>query len=313
MKPWTKQLVVRSGVVTGQEHVRIGTNCQDAVAAERLDNVVILVACDGCGSADESEVGAKLIRSWLVQFIADYFRDYTGPLVRYDDRSVHDLAANYFLEVVSARLIIAMQTTAGISCNTDRARNEFIRTYFLATVRAIVITEYWTIAFGAGDGIYVLGNEVAEVNENDKPSYLAYAALSPSDQPKGLTSEKLTLDALRMTPELSRWLVATDGAKPFMTHATARLPEPEFLGVTPAHVGGFDQFFRSPHFAMIAPALQARLNVLVRNNHDVIGCNDVHEQVFTDDVGIAFAHDPTTDTNEKGGDGDAERDMEDES
>jgi serine/threonine protein phosphatase PrpC len=67
MTPW---IDVATGSVVGRDHGRTGKNNQDALAYVPLQEGIVAVVCDGCGSQPHSEVGAQLGAQLLTQAVA---------------------------------------------------------------------------------------------------------------------------------------------------------------------------------------------------------------------------------------------------
>lgn len=295
-------LVVRTGCVRGQGHDRDGSNCQDSVGSHQGDDLVVLVVSDGCSDAASSEVGATLLRAMLLEKARVIF-----ALERALPHAAAEAAdtVRQWLETLFTSMVLEVRGLVGTICTDPDTQSNLLRESFLATLRAIVIRPDWTIAFSCGDGITLIGDALIVAEQFNYPRYLAYAALPAGEQPGAVkipsaqgnrawqvTPSGFALDALQQSAGISRWLVATDGALPLLHHPAARLPHPDGMGCYLDTVGPLTQFFESPHVVDIFPSVQARLNVLVRNNSHVLDSRGQAQKIFEDDAAIALARYP---------------------
>jgi len=163
--------MVAGGSVRGTDHIRKGINNHDAmhVAYDVHTNTLVGVVCDGCGSGQDSEVGAKvgsmLVATSIFRHLTYSPLDEIWPGVRKEVCShIHTLS-------------LAME-------NGDAIKN-VIATNFLFTIVGFVITEERTVVFHIGDGYYALCRDVVddddgffeatfEPMEGNYPPYIAY-------------------------------------------------------------------------------------------------------------------------------------------
>lgn len=194
---------LKAGSIPGKDHLFRQANCQDRYRWTSFEVEGKFyqagIVCDGCGSADGSEVGAAL----LAEFGVAELERLTGrgvPLAEMPGELYR--ASLHFLKQLACLVL-------GEKPSSERTV-EFIGRYLLATVLGFVVGEEETLLFAAGDGLIIVNDELEQRDEDNRPSYLAYGLLAP---------EQLTAPTLRQgfdfrllpTASIERLAVWTDG------------------------------------------------------------------------------------------------------
>lgn len=173
------------GSVIGTAHLRAGRNGQDGWAIERDDDgCLVLVVTDGCGSAQHSEVGAKLGARLVAREI----------LARAHDN----------IDWREAAAAVAGQLEA-IAVHLD------VTEHLLFTIAGAVITDKEVVVFHAGDGLFAINDAVRILGPypDNAPPYLAHALLFGS-------APDFTIAHRGPVENVQSILVATDGAAPLV-------------------------------------------------------------------------------------------------
>lgn len=194
---------VKMGSVTGSEHTFKMTNCQDKFRCAQYDSYIVGVVCDGCSEGQHSEVGAGLLAEFLVRQAGRYLQSGLQP------EAVPELLypkALEFLKSLSGWLLG--------SAYTSQEEGALVRDYFLATALGFITGGEQTVIFAAGDGLILLNDLVLPINQENKPSYLAYSILD-----RQLLSEEFEpasgFEAWALpTIELERLAIWSDGFDP---------------------------------------------------------------------------------------------------
>lgn len=157
---------VHGGSVIGRDHLLMGKNRQDTYALSEIaigeQTVHLGILADGCGSTPTSEVGANL-------------------LVRYMSLQLgRNLAAGKTAEVAIAELFgqtkrYIRRLVKNIAGNSVEERGKILHEYFLATIIGFVTEGEDVLVFVSGDGTIFFGDYHLAIDEDNKPSYLAYS------------------------------------------------------------------------------------------------------------------------------------------
>lgn len=212
-KGWT-------GSVIGYEHQLRQANCQDKYryAEVNLGGQIyqVGVVCDGCSEGTHSEVGAALLSEYIVR---EAVRLLAGGCEVAQLPEALYRASVAFLQNLSCQML-------GPSASGDTLVN-FVRDYLLATVLGFVIGPEQAVIFAAGDGS-VMVNEVISVRDQaNRPAYLAYALLKPSQLSQ---AAKTAFEVYPFeTAVLERLAIWTDGFDPALADQTRSLGGPRSL------------------------------------------------------------------------------------
>jgi len=136
----------------GRAHALSGRNRQDAVFVRDTS----FALADGCGSCEQSEVGAMLAVR-CCSLLAERLVSDGVPLT-----------SSEFLEQLQ-KLLLAELEKRVLDLGRDLG---------LFSLLGACVTEEWTLLYGLGDGAFACNGTVTEIGpfENDAPPYLAYGA-----------------------------------------------------------------------------------------------------------------------------------------
>jgi hypothetical protein len=217
---------VAAGSVAGRAHALSGRPNQDAFVTRSGAEAIVAIAADGCGSAEQSEVGA-----WIgAHLVATEVSRATG----------RDLEEPAFWEAVQERSVAALRATAA-AMGGDLG--DVVRRFFLFTIVGAVIMGANAAVFSLGDGLIVLNGEELRLGPfaGNAPPYLGHALLGDS---RG--DARLVVHRALPAAEVASIVVATDGAADWMDVAGKRLPgTPEVVGPL-AQLWQDDRFFEHP-------------------------------------------------------------------
>lgn len=182
---------VAAGSVAGRTHTLTGRPNQDAFAHRSAPFGLVGVVCDGCGSGAHSEVGAAIgARIVVEQAMAEI-------------EAGADLGDEATWDRVRARTLAALSAVAramGEPCARIAAD------LFLFTVLGVAVSRDKIAVFGAGDGIFALGEESVVIGPfpGNAPPYLGY----------GIAGEgpRISVHRAIAAEDFSAALVGTDGA-----------------------------------------------------------------------------------------------------
>jgi serine/threonine protein phosphatase PrpC len=240
MKP---QFEVAAGSVAGREHTRTGKNNQDAFAWDSLDDAIVAVICDGCGSASHSEVGAQIGARIVVATLVRQLRCSQG------------LVAEGFWAIVQRRILTRLRSLAH---SLGGSWEKTVQQYLLFTILGAVITPAETTVFGVGDGIFAINGIVYPLGPfaHNAPPYLAYHLSPPPDLPLPSIQVHYQLP----TADLQTLLLGSDGILDLKAAAQQLLPG------KPEPVGDLCQFWQAPYFRN-PDRVRRRLSLINREVH----------------------------------------------
>ena len=140
VRPWR----VLSASVTGSSHLTRGLGCQDVNTISVLpDGSLIVVVCDGAGSAKRAEEGAALAARSSVEFLKEHLR--TGVAFDADDWKC----------VLTDCVKHARSALAELATRQTDAGQEADLTEFATTLLIAVVSGQWLVAAQVGDGAIV--------------------------------------------------------------------------------------------------------------------------------------------------------------
>lgn len=240
------QFELAGGSVIGREHLRVGKNNQDAYFWQVVEEGIIAVVCDGCGSGTHSEVGAKLGARMIVETLRCFLKD------------DFCLESETVWQTLQKLLLSHLQQIAE-QLGGDRIQT--VRDYLLFTIAGVVVTPATTAVFALGDGVVIVNNQVMRLGPfaNNAPPYLGYGLLDRQ-------SKALQLKALQVLPteQLQSLLLGTDGVDDLMQVAKQSLPgksEP---------VGDIAQFWQDDRCFRNPDQVRRRLALINRDVTTVI-------------------------------------------
>jgi Protein phosphatase 2C len=157
---------VSSATIIGRNHILSQSNRQDSVVYRQFElegkAYILGVLCDGCGSGENSEVGAVLTANFLI-----------NEATRQLHKQTFDLDKLYL------KTVVFFNNLVNEICGEDvTAAGDFIQHKLMATALGCLISAEETLIFGAGDGIIAYNTKLNIRDEDNRPAYLAYHVLS---------------------------------------------------------------------------------------------------------------------------------------
>jgi hypothetical protein len=201
MRVDTDRWTVSAAVKVGHHHLYKGANCQDAADFFASDEIICGIGCDGCGSGDYSEVGARMLCNFALSEVSRLHRmGFTsdeivttlfGSLTRFVDMQVH--------------LACPIETPQQIAY--------YVKHHWLATMMGFIIPREGSgIIFHCGDGIYACDDYHHELDQQNVPHYLAYHCLrDPGSVGVGPDVIPMAFETLSFDANTKRVMVASDG------------------------------------------------------------------------------------------------------
>lgn len=223
---------IASGSVLGRDHVGPGKNNQDAVWVERelgcasvdgrpLADQVVAVVCDGCGSGDHSEVGAKigarLVTANLVQKIREKKFKAPSEGASFGDGAKLLGSINEFLRRVQDDVLAQIRVLA---LGMGGSLTATVQDYFLFTVVGAVVTQELAFVFGCGDGVAIMNGLDLKIGLKDgsnAPPYLGYHLV-------GQGRDNLAVKGVLPLSEFRTLVIASDGLMDLFADQHAKLP-----------------------------------------------------------------------------------------
>lgn len=234
-----------AGSVAGREHRASLRNGHDAFSMAATNGLLAAVVCDGCGSGEHSEVGAKLGARMVVCEILRYWN--------MDERCFREGQIDRGLTNVRRSLLGQMQNL-GIAMGGSYSRN--VSEYFLFTVMGIVVTHDHAFVFGCGDGVFAVNGKATVISApGNAPEYLGYSLVENERK----LAPIFTIHAVMPAKDLQTALVATDGLLAFMEASEKRVPGQEEA------VGPISQFWEQDRYFSNPFSIQRRLNLVNRS------------------------------------------------
>ncbi len=190
--------VTVGGSVPGTDHTMPGLpgwkNSHDAFAIREESDRIVAVVCDGCGSGEDSEVGAKLGAAFIAKRLPELARTLSGA------------AALAVLEVELIEFIRATAQAIGRG-----VRPMTIERYCMFTIVGVLIEHDRTFLFEAGDGFYAVNGAVVRLGDlpDGTPPYLAYR-ITGAEDPRLVT---LRVREALPTNSVESIFLGTDGVR----------------------------------------------------------------------------------------------------
>lgn len=234
------------GMIAGRDHTTTQKNSHDAYHMVAQPGILVAVVCDGCGSGEHSEVGAKLGARIVAAQVLRYFHN--------------DPSAFRVGQIDRGLMQVRRSTLSQIQLLADGMGESFSKSigeYFLFTILGVIVTYDHAFVFGAGDGVVVL-NEVVSIlapSEGNMPDYLSYGLVET--EKKGLVPI-LRVVADTPTSKLESLLIGTDGVKDLIAAAEKVIP-----GKT-EKVGPISQFWTDDKVFKNSFTIHRRLNLINR-------------------------------------------------
>jgi hypothetical protein len=200
------KLRLHVATIPGSEHVRLGKNNQDSFELGKLKfnqkDYLFGVVCDGCSAGKRSEAGAHLMACFICSEI---------PMIISAGVPLNEIAQALFIRCIGFLSAISAQTNMG----TPGARAEFVRDYLFCTIMGFVMDEERVIFFSAGDGMFIVNDEITSINQDNTPAYLGYHLVDRSflTTSNSMAPTQFLVSAYEMK-DVSRFAICTDGMLP---------------------------------------------------------------------------------------------------
>ncbi|WP_026103211.1 protein phosphatase 2C domain-containing protein [Pseudanabaena sp. PCC 6802] len=229
---------VASGSIAGNHHRSVGKNNQDAYFCTSTEKATIAVVCDGCGSGEHSEVGAKLGARLAVEAIVNNLCD------RVDAE---------FWEKIKLDLLGQLRDLAKSLGGRDRNTDRVVNNYLLFTIVGAIVTPMETVTFSLGDGLIAVNGKIDPIGPfpDNAPPYLAYGLYCP-DAIGFQICDRLP------TEEVRSILIGTDGVEDFSAAESMNLPGKQ------EKVGEISQFWLEDRYFANQDAIRRKLSRMNR-------------------------------------------------
>lgn len=241
---------IAGGTVVGRDHVRTGHNSHDAYCWSHKD-ITVAVVCDGCGSSDHSEVGAKIGAKIAVDSILKHYR--ADP-----DAFQYANIPNQGLLQVKRSILTKIQSLAEAMAGSF---SENVSQYFLFTIVAAILDQKNGKAyiFGCGDGLFYV-NDIPTVmpSPNNAPAYLSYNLVETNQKAPDLGM--LWMGSIETVKSI---LLGTDGASDLARSFDKPIPGKE------EKIGPISQFWEKDGFFKNPFMIGHRLALINRSTQKV--------------------------------------------
>ncbi len=233
------------GSVQGKEHRRIGRNNQDAWVSVETDGYLLVALADGCGSSQNSEVGAQLGVRLAARIMAAELEKFG----RINYSRVNRVLVN--------ELRWLTKQLGGDPLTA-------IRNYLLFTLVGAVITPETAEFFSFGDGVIGVNGQVIEIETqgsiHNAPAYPAYQLLDPETLQIDPQELEFQVQFSLPTYLLESFVVGTDGVSELIAAQELTLPGKAQL------VGPISQLWEDDRWFSNPDNLQRYLNMLNRES-----------------------------------------------
>lgn len=203
-----EKIILRGGSIPGVDHQVKRFNNQDAFIKGSIslngNEFQYGVVFDGCSlggkKTSKNEFGSRA----LCVFMENAIRNLIAmeiPVMRIPDQ--------LFLQTIGYLRGIVNWTIPGAS---NEMLWDFISKHLLSTVVGFIRTTHITLTFNAGDGVIIVGDDIIEIDQNNRPFYLAYMLMDPGYIKKNYGIVPTSFET-KMYPskDLKRIAVCTDG------------------------------------------------------------------------------------------------------
>lgn len=246
-----KQFQMASGTVAGRDHMKplAWKNGQDALCTfDLLDQsgIAIAVVSDGCGSGENSEVGAKLASRFVANRIFFYLPRYMAGV----KKGSPPAEFRYFEDVRQDLLGWMRQIAYGLDPNLY----EGARSYCLFTLMGFIVTPHHSFIFSIGDGVYALNGDVTRLGPFDwgekknAPPYVSYGMFRDGQYEADPRMVTFQVNEAIPTESMDSILVGTDGVGDFIDAARKAMPSLRGPKGEDVELGPLSQFWEEESF-----------------------------------------------------------------
>lgn len=251
-----KEIQFAGGSIPGTEHTMPGqpawVNNHDAYVILSSTHCLTAVVCDGCGSGEHSEVGAKLGSALIARAIVDQAE--RALLVNQSA----DLSADAFWQRIS-RIVIGQLTA--LAHSMGGSLSQVVGDYFLFTVVGAVVTDSSVFVFSLGDGTYAVNGKIYALGPfpNNEPPYLMYALTGTS---RGGSGYSLFVNHIIPAENFQSLLIGTDGVSFFVSASDSIVPGRQET------VGPLSQFWEDNSYFENPDMIRRKLAMISRERSD---------------------------------------------
>lgn len=257
------------GTIMGRDHRLCQKNAQDDFTVIESEKFLVGVVCDGCGSGDHSEVGAKIGSRIVANELAE--------LAMQSPRIFSPLYQDVALRTLKDSILRSLErvvTTLGLDFAST------VEDYFLFTIVAFIMTPEDTLVLAAGDGVVFVngGRFDIEPDPGNKPRYLSYGLLRHDFRESRLLKSVTEVK----TADVESILMGTDGVLDLIGAEKKLIPGKDEA------VGPISQFWKNDFFFKNPWSIQRRLALVSRT----VTRNDIEEGKIIEQPG--YLKDDTT-------------------
>lgn len=263
---------IAAGTTAGKEHRLTNRNNQDALAVVSLPNVTVATICDGCGSEQYSEVGARIGAIILTHELATSLNT-TLAEADPEGRHVKRALERATLSLLSQICLLAKNMGASFSLQ--------MKNHFLFTVVGTIITPELTTIFSLGDGLFGVNGVIEKLGPfpGNYPPYLGYELVRGDDQPHFA----LQINRVIPTEDVQSLIIGSDGVFDLLDNAGRKLPGMNEI------LGPIDQFWSEDRYFTNPDNLRRRLTLANREMKTVDWANrrvETEHGLLNDDTTI---------------------------
>ncbi len=202
---FTQAYAAHIGVTHSLEHV----NCQDAAFACEIKTPVgviqLGIVLDGCSSTPAPELGVQSAIKYIPKMVETIF-NHPGNVSMISEKPWLLINKLYFMiqQRISELAIL-------LGPETEAEFDQIIFDHFMFTVCGYVITPWHVLYFRAGDGVFVVNNDLYNATTRSSASYIGHTLVSLQNPAKvHLEKEGFYIKAFK-AGSVYRVLVGTDG------------------------------------------------------------------------------------------------------
>ena len=257
--------LVSGGSVPGSDHTAPlrRSNCQDAFGVLQSDDIVVAVVADGNGSEPNSEVGAKLGASLMLNMLSTHLTRCVGRFL--EGMNASDAACLFRQAIRRAEqdMLSQIRVLANALVPSGGSFSETVKQNFLFTLLGAIVTKDWSGVFYVGDGVYALNGEVTRLGPftENKPPYPAYQLFSTEDYDSDSPLVRANLGIVVPTEDVDSILIGTDGVEHLIAAEESKLS-----GRSDA-VGPLSQFWENSQFVENSDAIRRRLALITKESN----------------------------------------------
>lgn len=251
-----KEIQFAGGSIPGTEHTMPGqpawVNNHDAYVILPSTHCLTAVICDGCGSGEHSEVGAKLGSVLIARAIVDQAERVLSV------NPSADLSGDAFCQRIS-RIVIGQLTT--LAHSMGGSLSQVVGDYFLFTVVGAVVTDSSAFVFSLGDGMYAINGKsyILGPFSNNEPPYLMYALTGTSRMGSGYN---LLVNHRVPAENFQSLLIGTDGVSFLVAASNSTIPGHQET------IGPLSQFWEDNSYFENPDMIRRKLAIVSRERSD---------------------------------------------